>query len=87
VEILLAVILIVVLFCFILMRPVIQQQRRQRQDISNLQVGDEVLTSAGFLATVKEIGTPEEGPVQLVLDLGGGMEVWALTSAVARRMI
>jgi len=86
VEILLAVILIIVLFYFILMRPVLEQQRRQRRDISSLQVGDEVLTSGGFLATVKDIRIPEEGPVQLLLDLGGGVEVRALTSAVAQRM-
>jgi len=86
VEILLAVILIVVLFYFILMRPVMQQQRRQRQDISDLQVGDEVLTSGGILATVKEIRVPEEGPVHLVLDLGGGVEVRAVASAVEQRI-
>jgi len=86
VEILLAVILIVVLFYFILMRPVMEQQRRQRRDISNLQIGDEVLTSGGFLATVKEIRVPEQGPVQLVLDLGGGVEVRALPSAVEQRI-
>jgi len=86
VEILLAVILIIVLFYFILMRPVMEQQRRQRRDISSLQVGYEVLTSGGFLATVKEIRVPEQGPVQLVLDLGGGVEVRALTSAVEQRI-
>jgi preprotein translocase subunit YajC len=58
VEILLAVIPIVVLFYFILTRPVMEQQRRQRRDVSNLQVGDEVLTSGGLLATVKEIRVP-----------------------------
>lgn len=85
-EILLTVLLILVLFYFILLRPVMQQQRRQRHDISNLQVGDEVLTAAGFLATVKEIKVPEQGPVELVLDLGGGVQVRALTSAVAQRL-
>lgn len=85
-EILLTVLLIIVLFYFILLRPVMQQQRRQRHDISNLQVGDEVLTAAGFLATVKSIKVPEQGPVELTLDLGGGVEVRAVTSAVAQRI-
>lgn len=85
-EILLTVLLIVVLFYFILLRPVMQQQRRQRHDISNLEVGDEVLTAAGFLATVKDIKVPEQGPVELLLDLGGGVEVRAVTSAVTQRL-
>jgi preprotein translocase subunit YajC len=85
-EVLLIVLLIIALFYIILLRPVLQQQRRQRRDISNLEVGDEVLTAAGFLATVREIKVPEEGPVELMLDLGGGVEVRALTSAVTQRI-
>ena len=85
-EILLTVLLIVVLFYFILLRPVMQQQRRQRHDISHLEVGDEVLTAAGFLATVKDIRVPEQGPVELLLDLGGGVEVRAVTSAITQRL-
>jgi preprotein translocase subunit YajC len=82
VEILLAVILIV-LFYFILMGRV-EQQCCQRQDISDLR--GMKLTPGGILATVKEIRVPEEGPVQLVLDLGGGVEVRAVTSAVEQRL-
>jgi len=39
----------------------------------NRLVRDLGLTSAGFLATVKEIRVPEEGPVQVVLDLGDSL--------------
>jgi hypothetical protein len=38
-------------------------------------MGDEVLTSTGFLATVKEIHLPREGPVHPVPELGSGVEV------------
>jgi len=47
-------------------------------------MGDEVLTSAGFLATVKEIGWLKEGLVHLVQEPSNGAE-GALTSAAARR--
>lgn len=63
-----------------------REQRKQRQDIQRLQVGDEVLTTSGFLAVVKDIDVPEEGPVVLWLDLGSGLEVRALTTAIAQRV-
>ncbi len=79
-------ILIMVAFYLITIRPAQQEQKRQQQTIRELQVGDEVVTTAGFFARIKEIHTPEEGPVQLVLELGTGVELRALTSAIARRV-
>ena len=79
-------ILIMVAFYLISIRPAQQEQKRQQQTIRELQVGDEVVTTAGFFARIKEIQTPEEGPVQLVLELGTGVELRALTSAIARRV-
>jgi preprotein translocase subunit YajC len=77
---------VIVAFYLIVIRPMTQEQKRQQQDIRNLQVGDEVLTTGGLIATVKEIRVPDQGPVELVLTLGPGVEVRALTSAVARRL-
>lgn len=71
-------------FYLIIIRPMRKEQERSHQTIRNLQVGDEVITTSGFFAVVKEIHTPEDGPVELLLDLGG-MEVRALTSAIERR--
>ena len=77
---------IAVLFYFAFLRPVQQERARQRQQLADLQVGDEVLTQAGFIAVVKEIRVPEErGPTELVLDLGG-LDVRAYTSAIAQRL-
>jgi preprotein translocase YajC subunit len=73
-------------FYLIFIRPARQEQKRVEDTIRDLHVGDEVITTSGFFATVKEIHTPEEGPVQLVLDLGHGLEVRALTSAILRRV-
>lgn len=73
-------------FYFIFIRPARQEQKQLQQTIRDLRVGDEVVTTSGFFARVKEIHTPEQGPVQIVLDLGNGIEVRALTSAIARRV-
>lgn len=80
------VIIVALAFYLILLRPVLQQQRRQRRDLTNLQVGDEVLTQAGFIARIKDIRVPEEGPTLLVLDLGNGLEVQAVPTAVSQRL-
>jgi preprotein translocase subunit YajC len=77
---------IVIAFYLIVLRPQQQEQQRQQKDIKDLQVGDEVLTTSGFLGTVKDVHIPESGPVQLVIDFGNGVEVSALTSAVAQRV-
>ncbi|HXK34776.1 MAG TPA: preprotein translocase subunit YajC [Dehalococcoidia bacterium] len=81
-----AVLAIILAFYLIVLRPQQQEQKRQRKDIQELQVGDEVLTTSGFLCTVKEIHIPESGPVQIVLDLGNGVEVHALASAIQQRV-
>ena len=77
---------IAVLFYFAFLRPVQQERARQRRELANLQVGDEVLTQAGFIAVVKEIRVPEErGPTEVILDLGG-LEVRAYASAIVQRL-
>ncbi len=80
------ILVIMVAFYLITIRPGQQEQKRQQQTIRELQVGDQVVTTSGFFARVNEIHTPEEGPVQLVLELGRGLEVRAVTSAIASRV-
>lgn len=78
--------MIVVLFYFAFLRPVQQEQKKQRNLLQHLSVGDEVLTQGGFYARVKEVRVPEQrGPTELVLDLGG-VEVRAVASAIAQRI-
>ncbi|MDO8614784.1 MAG: preprotein translocase subunit YajC [Dehalococcoidia bacterium] len=77
---------IAVLFYLAFLRPVQQHQKKQRQELARLRVGDEVLTQAGFIATIKEVRVPEEqGPTELILDLGG-IEVRAVASAIVQRV-
>lgn len=82
----LAVIAIVIAFYLIVLRPQQQDQKKQRQDIKDLQVGDEVLTTSGFLGTVKDVQIPESGPVQIVLDFGNGVVISALATSIAQRV-
>lgn len=77
---------VVAAFYLMIVRPGQQEQRRVQQTIRDLRVGDEVITTAGFFARVKEIRTPEEGPIELVLDFGHGVEIRSLTTSVLRRV-
>ena len=81
-DVLIALIAVVAAFYFILLRPVMRQQRQRRRDISSLDVGDEVLTSSGFYGTVSEIRTAEDGPMVIVLEIAPGVTVRAIPDAV-----
>ncbi len=77
---------IALLFWLAFLRPVQQHQKKQREELANLRVGDEVLTQAGFIARIVEIRVPEErGPTEIILDLGG-TTVRATGSAVVQRL-
>jgi preprotein translocase subunit YajC len=70
-------------FYFILLRPVLEQQKRRRRDISRLNVGDEVLTTGGFYAVVRDIQTREHGPLELTLEVAPGVQLRATADAIA----
>jgi preprotein translocase YajC subunit len=77
---------IALLFWLAFLRPVQQHQKKQREELANLRVGDEVLTQAGFIARIKEIRVPEEhGPTEILLDLGE-VTVRATAAAVVQRL-
>ena len=77
---------IAVLFCIAFLRPVQQERARRQRELAELQVGDEVLTQGGLIATVREIRVPEErAPTEVVLDLGG-LQVRAHASAIAHNL-
>jgi len=82
VEYITVLLAVVAAFYFILLRPVMAQQRRHRRDISTLAIGDEVLTTAGFYATVVEINTYEDRPMEVLLEVAPGVIVRGTPSAV-----
>lgn len=73
---------VIAAFYFILLRPVIQQQKRHKNDISGLQVGDEVLTSGGFYAIVREINTQVDRETEIVLEAAPGLLLRGTSSAI-----
>ncbi len=77
---------VLIFFYLTIVRPGQKEQQRVRDTIRDLQIGDEVITTSGFFAHVKEIHTPETGPVQIVLDLGNGIEIRARTTAISERI-
>ena len=81
-ELLLPLIFVVVAFYLILLRPVLNQQRRRRRDLSKLAVGDEVLTTGGFYATVRAIRTREDGPLEILLEIAPRVELRATPDAI-----
>jgi preprotein translocase subunit YajC len=79
-------VLAVAAFYFILLQPVLKQQKEQRKAVRELQVGDEVVTAGGLIAEVVDVVTPVDGPTEIILQLAPGIRVRATTSAVTRRL-
>lgn len=75
------------LFYFAFLRPVQQEQKKQKQQLQSLRVGDEVLTQSGFIAVIKDVRIPDEAdrPTEVILELGG-IEVRAMASAISQRL-
>ena len=73
-------------FYIIFIRPSAKEQKRVQGVIRDLAVGDEVITTAGFFAHVRHIETPEQGPVEILLDFGNGIEIRALTTSIMRKL-
>jgi preprotein translocase subunit YajC len=82
----LVIVAIIIAFYLIVLRPQQQEQSRQKKDIKELQIGDEVLTTSGFIGTVRDVHIPESGPVQVVIDFGNGVQINAVATAIAQRV-
>ena len=67
---------------FLFYRPTIEAQRKARRVISDLQVGDEVVTASGFFGRIVDVSEPDDGPAVVSLDLGGAT-VRARVTAIA----
>ena len=79
-------VLAVAAFYFILLQPVQKQQRQRKKAVRELQIGDEVVTTGGIIAEVKDVQTPADGPTELILEIAPGIHVRALTDAIERRL-
>lgn len=79
-------VLAVAAFYFILLQPVLKRQKEQRKAVQELRIGDEVLTTGGLIAEVKDVVTPVDGPTEVVLELAPGIRVRAVTDAIQKRL-
>jgi len=73
-------------FYFILLQPVLKSQKQQKKAVAALKIGDEVITSGGLIAEVKDVVTPVNGPTELILEIAPGVRVRAVTDAIQRRL-
>lgn len=82
-EFVLLPIAIVLLFYFILLKPMLDAQKKHRSNIANLDVGDEVLTTGGFFAIVLDIETQADGPPLIILEVAPGVELEGTPAAIS----
>jgi preprotein translocase subunit YajC len=78
VEILIPILLLIALTYFVLVRPQRRRQQQQNTMLSELSVGDEILTAGGVFATVRSIGDDE-----LTVEIAPGTNVKLDKRAVA----
>ncbi|MFQ5381142.1 MAG: preprotein translocase subunit YajC [Dehalococcoidia bacterium] len=85
-SVILYTVLAVAAFYFILLQPVLRNQRAQRKAVRSLQIGDEIVTTGGIIAEVVEVISRPNEPTELILEVSPGVQVRALTDAVSRRL-
>ena len=61
-------------FYFILLRPVLKDQKAQKKAVQMLQIGDEVVTTGGLIGELKDVVTPADGPTELIIEIAPGHE-------------
>jgi preprotein translocase subunit YajC len=81
---LLPLLLMGVVFYFLLIRPQNQRRRAQMEMQSNVDVGDEVVTTAGIYGTITEIDD-EFGTV--MLEIAPNTEIRISRAAIANRLV
>ena len=73
-------------FYFILLRPVLKNQKEQKAAVRALRIGDEVVTAGGIIGEVKDIVQPADGPTEIILEIAPSVRVRATTDAIVRRL-
>ena len=81
---LLPLLLLFVVFYFLLIRPQSQRRRQQMQMQTELEVGDDVVTTAGIYGTITEI---DDDYGIVTLEVAPDTEVRFARAAVAQRLV
>ena len=77
-----SLVLMVAIFYFLLIRPQQRRMRAQRELLSALDVGDEVITIGGIFGTIRRVDDDA-----FEVEISPGSTVRLLKSAVARRVV
>ena len=80
----LPLILIVGVGYFLMIRPQQRKIRAQRELLSQLEVGDEVVTAGGMLGTIEAIDEDED---VLTVEIAAGTSIRMLRSGISRRIL
>jgi preprotein translocase subunit YajC len=73
-----------VLFYFLLIRPQQRRARAQRDLISSVEVGDEIMTAGGILGTVTAMDEDDE---LLTVEVAPGTRIRVVKRAVSQRFV
>jgi len=75
-------IVLVVAFYFLLIRPQRQRSKAQQDLLGNIQRGDEIVTVGGIFGKVKDVGSDS-----LIVTISSGVDIKISKSAVARKIL
>lgn len=82
VTFLVSLVLLVAVFYFLLIRPQQRRVRQQRELVSSLQVGDQVVSIGGIHGRITAMDDEN-----VTLDVAPGTEIRFVKSAIARRFV
>lgn len=78
---------VIIAFYLMFLRPLQKDQEKHRQQIRDLRPQDRVLTTSGFIATVRDIQVPPDGgQTRIELEMAEGVVFTAVASAIAQRL-
>jgi preprotein translocase subunit YajC len=77
-------VLMLVVFYFLLIRPQSQRRKMQMQMQSSIEVGDEIVTTAGIYGTITEI---EDDYGTVLLEVAPNTQIRVARAAIAQRVM
>ncbi len=75
-------VVLVVAFYFLLIRPQRQRSKTQQDLLGNLQRGDEIVTVGGVFGKIKDVGSDS-----LIITISSGVDIKISKSAIARKIV
>ena len=76
------IIILIVAFYFLLIRPQRQRSKTQQDLMSNLQRGDEIITVGGIYGKIKDVGGDS-----MIITISSGVDIKISKSSIARKVL